>query len=140
METTDLSRPARVLLVEDEPEALNAYRLAITLGGHRCATATSIDAALSLCTRARFDCMILDEQLGTDSGLALAATLKRVPELRPTRIVMVSGMHSTVFRGASEAGLIDALMQKPIDLEALLSAVAASVEFETPTAAQLRGC
>jgi len=131
-------RPARVVVVEDDAETRRALELAISLAGHRCATAHSIDAALALCTRATFDCMILDEQLGTDSGLALAATLRRVPELRPSRIVLVSGLSSLQLRGVSEHGTVDVVMQKPVDFQALLAAVAESVDYEKPTAAQLR--
>lgn len=132
-------RPARVLVVEDDAEARRALELSISLAGHRCASAHTIDAALALCTRATFDCMILDEQLGTDSGLALAATLRRVPELRPARIVLVTGVSSLQLRGAGEQGTVDVVMQKPVDFNALLAAVAESVDYEKPTAAQLRG-
>ena len=124
---------ARVIIVDDEPESLKAMQTAVTLSGHRCATASTTEEALAQCMRTRFECMLLDEVLGDDSGLGLAATLRRLGPLRPVRILMVSGLPDELFQEAIKDGVIDGFMQKPVTLSELLAGVESSLACDPPT-------
>ena len=67
--------------------------------------------------------MLLDEVLGEDSGLSLAAQLHAAPDSRPRRIVMVSGLAPQFFEEAIRDGVIDGFLEKPVTLEELLARV-----------------
>ena len=125
---------ARVLIVDGEEAARHSLEAAVALSGHRCTSAATVDEAFALCARSAFDCLLLDEQLGTASGLGLARSLDRLPDLRPAKIFMVSGADYEHFAEAISTGVVDGFLAKPVDLASLMLAVSGSVTVEKPQA------
>ena len=117
---------ARVIVVDDHPDSCRALTGALELAGLPCVATNGAAEALAACARERFACMLLDEVLGDDSGLALAAQLHASPASRPRRILMVSGLAPDFFDEALRDGVIDGFIEKPVGLAELLAAVEAA--------------
>ena len=113
----------RVIVVDDHAESRRMTAGVLSAYGCACAEADGAAQALSLCLEEHFDCMLLDEVLGDDSGLALAARLRALPGARPARIVIVSGLAAELFGDALREGSIDGYLEKPVGVAELLSAV-----------------
>ena len=114
--------PAHVLIVDDHAESRQMMEMAATLAGHAHQAAANASEAMQRCREARFDCMLLDEVLGEDSGLELAESLHG-QALRPRRIVIVSGLSPEMFESARRDGVVDEILEKPVRLEELLAAI-----------------
>lgn len=118
----------RLLVVDDHDESRAMLESALSIGGYDCALAAGPEQALALCAGERFDCMLLDEVLGEDSGLALADRLHAMPDHRPRRILMVSGLAPDFFALALRDGVIDGFIEKPVGLGELLDGVQAALQ------------
>lgn len=114
---------ARILVVDDHAESRRTMEDALSLSGLPCTGAADAREALALCARERFACMLLDEVLGEDSGLSLAAQLHAAPAARPRRILMVSGLAPQFFEEAMRDGVIDGFLEKPVTLDELLARI-----------------
>jgi two-component system response regulator HydG len=112
---------ARVLVVEDDEAHAEALQMA--LGTERCAVeiATGVGAALDRMRARRFDLVITDLRLGTESGLDL---LKHVREHFPALSVILITGHGSVETAvrAMREGAADYL-SKPVNLEELRARV-----------------
>lgn len=115
----------RVVVIDDDPEILDAFRALLELEGYACETHASALAFLETigADLARFPgpaCVLCDVMMPGLSGLGLLA---RLGELEDTPVLLMSGVS-----GASEAvsafhaGARDFLI-KPIDADLLLGAV-----------------
>jgi len=62
-------RPARILIVDDEPAILDTVREFLSLLGHDCATAASAEEAIERIGREGFDLVLTDLHLGALTGL-----------------------------------------------------------------------
>ena len=111
-------RKARVLAVDDDADTTATVRALVEMDGHRCYTAQSGADALALCKRHHFDCMFLDERLGPLSGLAVAQRLGGSDStMRPTHIVLLTGLPREDFLSALRDRTIDSYLRKPATLE-----------------------
>lgn len=117
---------ARVLVVEDDPAHAEALQLALET--ERCAVeiATGVGPALDRMRARRFDLVITDLRLGTESGLDL---LKHVRENFPTLSVILITGHGSVETAvrAMREGASDYLA-KPVNLEELRARVQRELE------------
>ena len=96
---------------------LNPLALLLSRRGFDVERAGDAAAALGTFERFRPDVVLADLQLGADSGVELALSLRaRGGNLR---IIAASGRAREEL--GSEAGLFDAFVRKPIELDALLS-------------------
>lgn len=118
---------ANVLVVDDEPDVLDALARALRLAGHSVQKTTDATKALALCEDHSFDVVVLDYIMPTVSGVEL---LNRIREIQPAiRSVIVSGkMDSTVSEEAIVSELKDRIeadryFHKPLDNEKLIDAV-----------------
>jgi two-component system, OmpR family, alkaline phosphatase synthesis response regulator PhoP len=112
----------RVLVVDDDPDTVTTIVMRLEQDGHRCTGVTSGGEALRLCQTQKFDCMVLDAQLGTSAGLAVAERLAASP-MRPQHIVIVTGHPRNDFEAPLRTGLIDGYLQKPLDVDDLAERV-----------------
>lgn len=115
-------RGAQILVVDDEPLALEILARYLDANGHHATGAGSAEDAAAALRRASFDFVLLDIVLGGSTGLQALAefkTLTRAP------IHIMSGMNDADTR--EDARLLGAagFFGKPLDLAAILAAVAA---------------
>ncbi len=109
----------RILVVDDNRNSREVLCAYLSAWGCRCNTADSGPAALKLLHQAAadndpYDLAIIDHMMPAMDGAALGMVIKGVPDLRATRMVMLtqSGLHSDV-AGMKQVGF-DACLSKPV--------------------------
>lgn len=119
---------ANILVVDDEPDVLQALARALRIAGHIVSTATDAREALALSTEHSFDLVVLDYIMPSMSGIEL---LNRIRTYRPRiRSVIVSGKIDTQINEESIATELrdrieaDIYLHKPLDNSKLLQAIA----------------
>ena len=126
-----LPEPARVLVVDDEPDLRTLYELTLLREGHRVQAAGSLAEAREQLEHQRFDVIITDMRLPDGLGLELLREISAAR--RPERSIMITAYGSA--ENAVEAlksGAFDYLT-KPVDLKQFRSVVASALQ--TPVAA-----
>lgn len=114
----------RALVIDDDNDVATALQLLLRTYG--CDSYCCVDSK---------DCMARIEQLHPDvvlldlgmpgmSGFDIASELQHNPDLRPLRLVAVTGYSQDVYREQTEASGFDAHLQKPVNFEALKAIVA----------------
>jgi DNA-binding response OmpR family regulator len=107
----------RVLVVDDHPAALEIRRLVIERRGHAVTAACDVQQARAAFA-AGVDVIVLDLRLpDTKDGLAL------IREFRGTRVVVLCGNRGDL-DGREEAGLVAAILEKPVRSKVLIEAIA----------------
>jgi len=123
---------AKVLIVDDDPDLLDAGRLVLEKEGHKIASAVNRRDGMQAIESFRPDLLILDiimEQ--PDDGIAMAQDLRRkgfkAPILMLTSISKVTGMEY----GKDDALVpVDDFQEKPIDPAGLVAKVNALLRKE----------
>lgn len=80
----------KVLIVDDDPELLEHYRLVLSSGGMEAQTVSDPSALLSKLSEFRPDILLMDVQMGEYAGPALARMLRFDPEWLSLPIVYLS--------------------------------------------------
>lgn len=125
-----LSEPARVLVVDDEPDLRTLYELTLLREGHRVQAAGSLAEAREQLEHQCFDVVITDMRLPDGLGLELLRELSS--SRRPERSIMITAYGSA--ENAVEAlksGAFDYLT-KPVDLKQFRSVVASALQSPVP--------
>jgi DNA-binding NtrC family response regulator len=125
-ESTD-TKPARVLIVDDEPTLLRALEALLRKKGHEVVGLDSPIAATQKLAQEDFDVALLDIKMPQLSGLELLNAVKhRRPEVE---VIMMTG-HATVETALSavRAGAYDYLTKPFEDVELVARAVAKAAE------------
>ncbi|MFI5386950.1 MAG: response regulator [Fimbriimonadales bacterium] len=122
--------PARILLIEDNPE--NLELMSYLLGAFAYVPRTAMDGAAGLeAARAEaFDLIICDVHLPVIDGYEVARRLKADPTLRPVPLIAVTALAMVGDREKVLAAGFDNYIPKPIDPEAFVGQVQA---FLRPT-------
>jgi len=118
---------ANILVVDDEPDVLEALARALRIAGHNVSTAPDATQALALSAEHSFDVVVLDYLMPSMTGIEL---LNRIRTYHPTiRSVIVSGKIdtqvneesiTTELRDRIEA---DIYLHKPLENPKLLQAI-----------------
>jgi CheY-like chemotaxis protein len=112
----------RVLVVEDNLDAVHSMALLVKMMGHECQFAINGFAALQIARTFRPDIVLLDIGLPDFKGYEIAQQLKWEPGLEHTRIIAVTALPEADRQRAIESGC-DEFYRKPLDpalLEQLL--------------------
>jgi CheY-like chemotaxis protein len=112
----------RVLVVEDNLDAVHSMALLVKMMGHECQFAINGFAALQIARTFRPDIVLLDIGLPDFKGYEIAQQLKWEPGLEHTRIIAVTALPEADRERAIESGC-DEFYRKPLDpalLEQLL--------------------
>lgn len=111
----------RVLVVDDNGDALQMLAAALTMAGHAVSTASDGVAALDVARAFDPDVAILDIGLPLIDGYALAANLRGDARTRRARLVALTGYGQLSDRERSRAAGFDAHLVKPVDLGELFA-------------------
>ncbi|MFI5020089.1 MAG: response regulator [Alphaproteobacteria bacterium] len=138
-----LLEPARVLVVDDNAIASGILERQLVAAGLSVATAAEPESALAaLAAGARshepFKLALIDQQLGEESGVALAEAIKRQPSLAATRLVLLVPLGGRIETSAVERHVFAAMLNKPVNQTALadcLKRLADSAAPQHPAAA-----
>ena len=110
---------SRVLVVDDSPDITHTMAELLALRGHSVQTASNGEEALEAAVAFRPTVVLLDIGMPDFDGYAVAERMRRLPQLKDTRFVAVSGYGAPEHRvKAKEAGF-DFYIVKPIDYASL---------------------
>ncbi len=117
---------AKVLLVDDEPNALRVLSAILQAEGYRVAVAQDVDQAIAQLGQEEFDCVLTDMKMGAKSGLDLFEYVQEhradVPVIFITAYGTVESAVGAVTRGAFYYFI------KPPDYASLKNILAKAVE------------
>lgn len=117
--------PARILVVDDEPDLRTLYELTLLREGHSVDCAASVGEAWRTLQTERFDVIITDMRL--PDGLGLDLLQRMSDEQRAERCIVITAYGSTENAvGALKAGAFDYLT-KPVDLKQFRAVVASAL-------------
>jgi CheY-like chemotaxis protein len=117
------SRPARILVVDDEPSIREFVGAVLVHGGHSVVVAASGAQALELFERdGPFDLLLTDLMMPQMNGDELARRLRRtVPELK---VLYLTGYVDRLFKDKPRLWADEAFLEKPCTIGGLLEAIA----------------
>ena len=114
-----LSQSLRVLIVEDEHDALDSLRLQMELWGTEVSTAASAAEALEVAARTRPQIVLCDIGLPGMDGLKLVEEMRRVMAGSPVVFAAVTGYASAEDQQSALAAGFDSFFVKPLDADSL---------------------
>ncbi|MEM9998321.1 MAG: response regulator [Bacteroidota bacterium] len=113
------------LLVDDQPESLALISDHLQKWGMRVQTATNADGALALLAEGHaFDVGLLDMVMPSCSGIDLARVIRALPEAGSLPLIIVSSAGERIHA----PGVVDAVLLKPLDWQALYERLVQAVE------------
>jgi DNA-binding response OmpR family regulator len=112
----------RVLVVDDNPDALRTLGALLTLEQHTVALATNARLALEAASTRPFDVVLVDILMPGMDGYEIASKIRALTLDKQPVIIAMSGRKAPNEAEIKRWG-IDAYMQKPVDMDALLAAV-----------------
>jgi chemosensory pili system protein ChpA (sensor histidine kinase/response regulator) len=116
----------KLLLVDDDGQLLDFYRLVLEHAGHEVRTAETCQAAVDLLTESDPAVIIMDLRLPEIAdGLALIRTLKKhqyPPDHCPPKVIVSSGWTDDLLPTA-EKDWVDRVLPKPLRMEVLLQSI-----------------
>jgi CheY-like chemotaxis protein len=108
-----------ILLVEDNPDALETLRVLLELEGHQVATAATGERAITLALENAFSVALIDIGLPDVDGYHVAREIRSAPTGERVVLVALTGYgRAEDVRRARESGF-DAHLTKPVDPDAL---------------------
>jgi PAS domain S-box-containing protein len=112
-------RPLRILLADDNADAVELLRELLELEGHRVAVAANGLAALETAAGFLPDVAFLDIGMPGLNGYEVARRLRATPALAQARLVAITGWGTMDDRARAEAAGFDDHLTKPVELGAL---------------------
>ena len=91
-QTENGSRPARILVVDDDTFTLETLNRFLQLQGYRSVTANNGEEALSLCQLERPDIILMDADMPGLDGFQTCRRIKELTSLQSIPIIMVTGL------------------------------------------------
>jgi CheY-like chemotaxis protein len=124
---------ARVLVVDDEPDAALYLSTLLSDAGHEVRAAGDADSAAAMLRSEPFDLLILDVQLPGTTGLRLYLDLAADPRLSRLPVIMVTGVSAfQLFDHACRPVRPPAaVLDKPVDPAGFLSTVTSALAAST---------
>jgi two-component system CheB/CheR fusion protein len=113
------SRPKRVLIVEDNPDAAESLRLLLQILGHHVRAVHDGLAALEAARANLPDLMLIDIGLPGMDGYELARTIRGDVALKGLLLIALTGYGQPEDRAQATAAGFDYYLVKPVDLDAL---------------------
>jgi signal transduction histidine kinase len=115
--------PRRVLLVDDNPDAIKLLHAVLTHMGHEVRAAADAPSALQLLQSFSPDIAFLDVGLPVMDGYELARHLRRTPRFAATPLVAVTGYVQDDDRRRALASGFDEHLSKPLELARVLECI-----------------
>ncbi|MBN1510942.1 MAG: response regulator [Phycisphaerae bacterium] len=123
---------SRILLVDDEPEALRGLERVLSTepSGWAVCTAGSADEALARMREADFDAVVTDVRMPGRDGFWLLEAVRNGPDTGNVPVIIVTGRNEDeTKRRALELGAVD-LLSKPVHPQDLLARLRSAVRLK----------
>jgi two-component system response regulator RstA len=116
----------RVLLVDDNAQLLDFYKLVLEQAGHQVWTAETCGDAVRLLVETDPEIVIIDLRMPElEDGLSLIRTVRghaRPAGERPVKVVVISGWVEDLLH-TPEKGSVDCILAKPVRMQVLLRSI-----------------
>ena len=112
----------RVLLVDDDPEIIDAIRYALEAKGFQIFIARDGNQGLAMAERENPDLVILDMMMPKRSGFLVLEKLRRTREM-PVRVIMITANEGSRHKAYAEMLGVDDYIRKPFAMDKLVDAV-----------------
>ncbi len=112
-----------ILIVDDEPDMLDVTAMLLESCGYRVLTARNGAVALDILRRVRPCVILLDVMMPVMDGYQFRAAQLREPGLADVPVVIFTGAGAAI-KSAPAFAEVAAFLEKPVDVDALLRAVA----------------
>ena len=109
----------RILIVDDNQDAVDMLAVALTMHGFEVQTAPEGLSALRIAATFQPELAVLDIGLPVMDGYELAARLRRIPGLERLPLIAVTGYGQVSDRDRSAAAGFDHHLVKPVEVETL---------------------
>lgn len=119
--------PARILAVDDDPDALFILDRLLCRQGYRVFTATGGRAALETLEREPVDVVVLDVMMPDLDGLQVAAALRQNEQTRNIPVILLTASSHTETRLAAMALGVSEFVTKPLNSRDLLARIRAQL-------------
>ncbi len=129
----------KILVVEDDPDQLEAIRGNLKEAGFAIGTATNGVDALVKTRSVSPDLIVLDLMLPQLNGLDICKTLREDPATASIPVIMLTGMDSYFTRVAGFEAGINVFLTKPYLPEELISKVEELLQLTAPTGGKSTG-
>lgn len=120
-ETQDDGRK-RVLLVDDDPEIIDALRYALEAKGFEIMIARDGNQGLAMAEREDPDLVILDMMMPKRSGFLVLEKLRRTRDV-PIRVIMITANEGSRHKAYAEMLGVDDYIRKPFPMDRLVDSV-----------------
>ncbi len=114
-----------ILVIDDNKDIVDLYKTILESSGHVCITANGGKAGIEQLQSKSFDLTILDLAMPEVSGIDVLEYVKKDPELKSAKIIIVTASSPTESEAArirKEYPIID-LIKKPINKTKLLQII-----------------
>ena len=118
-------RPAKILIVDDEPNILLSLQFLMKKAGYDVRTATDGEEALAEIARAKPDLVLLDVMMPKFDGFTVCQRIRATPEWRDMRIIMLTARGRDIEREKGLALGADDYITKPFSTNDAIDRVAA---------------
>lgn len=112
----------RILLVDDDPEIIEAIRVALEAGGYRILIARDGNQGLAMAEREDPDLVILDMMMPKRSGFLVLERLRRTRRV-PMRVIMITANEGSRHKAYAEMLGVDDYIRKPFPMARLIESV-----------------
>jgi DNA-binding response OmpR family regulator len=119
-----MSKPASILVVDDDPEIVTMLNTRLTKRGYKVSTAGDGHRAIEIAKREKPDVVLLDVMMPGKSGWEVARALKQDPVTQDVKIVMVSAIGEKTNEITAPIYGADAHVDKPFEFEKLEKVIA----------------
>jgi Lrp/AsnC family transcriptional regulator for asnA, asnC and gidA len=123
--TLPTTSPARILVVDDDPDFIEFTRLTLVAEGFEVSTASKGEEAIALMRVSRPDLVILDVMMqGALDGVQTAKEMRSDGDLRAVPILMVSSIADSAYAGLlpkKENLPADNFLTKPVEVSLLVA-------------------
>ena len=116
--------PARILIVDDDPDMVELLRFALTEAGYSTCTAATGTEALAEAQRSSPDLVVLDLLLPEMNGFNVCENLRRNPATASVPIIMITVLPGQFPRLVGAEAGVNAYVSKPFPMQELVACVA----------------
>lgn len=118
----EAQRKKRILLVDDDPDIVEAIRTALEANGYEILIARDGNQGLVLAETENPDLVILDMMMPKRSGFLVLERLRRTRRV-PVRIIMITANEGSRHKAYAEMLGVDDYIRKPFAMDRLIESV-----------------
>jgi CheY-like chemotaxis protein len=115
--------PARILVVDDEPDCISIVQCRLEWCHYQVITATNGEEGLQTAEKERPDMILLDTNMPVMNGQEMLERLRKHPILKDTPVIMVTALCEKHDIAAASAIGIEDYVTKPIDFTSLIEKI-----------------